>query len=116
MDVIEFRDYCMSKPFVSEHFPFDDITLVFKVLGKMFALGNIDNFESINLKCDPERAIDLRIQHPEIKPGYHMNKEHWNTVDVIGNLPDSQLREFIDHSYDLIVASLPAKLRNQIKG
>ncbi len=116
MDVIEFRDYCMSKPFVTEHFPFDDITLVFKVLGKMFALGNIDNFTSINLKCDPERAIDLRIQHAEIKPGYHMNKDHWNTVEVTGNLPDSQLREFIDHSYDLIVAGLPAKLRNQIKG
>jgi predicted DNA-binding protein (MmcQ/YjbR family) len=114
MDIIQFRDYCLSKPHVTEEFPFDSATLVFKVLGKMFALCDVDNFVGTNLKCDPERALELREEYDEIKPGFHMNKKHWNTVQVTGNLSDSLLRELIDHSFDLVVLGLPTKLRNQV--
>ncbi len=115
MDVETYRDYCISKPGVTEGFPFDNETLVFKVMGKMFALANVDNFSSANLKCDPERAVLLREQYDgEILPGYHMNKQHWNTVMMDGGVPDNLLRELIDHSYDLVVAVLPKKLKEEL--
>lgn len=114
MNIEEYRDYCIRKPGVTEGFPFDEVTLVFKVGGKMFALADIDLFVSMNLKCDPERAVQLREQYPEILPGYHMSKVHWNTVRVDGNLPDKLLYELIDHSYDLIYRSLPARIRENI--
>lgn len=107
MDLAAFKKYCMLKRGVRETFPFDDETLVFKVGSKMFALTNIksENF-SINLKCDPNIAIDLRNSYQAIKPGYHMNKEHWNTVICDGSLDESQLHWMIDMSYDLVFKSL----------
>lgn len=114
MNIEEFRDYCIRKSGVTEDFPFDEYTLVFKVAGKMFALTNLDGEWSLALKCDPERAIDLREQYPAIRPGYHMNKVHWNTIHMDGSLNDSLICELIDHSYDLVVAKLPAKLRSQL--
>lgn len=115
MNVENFRNYCISKPFVSEGFPFDESTLVFKVDGKMFALSDIDVFQGINLKCDPERAIDLRERYAGISPGYHMNKQHWNTVRVDMDVEDGLIYELIDHSYDLVFASLTKKRRDELQ-
>ncbi len=111
MHIEEYRDYCLAKKAVTECFPFDETTLVFKVAGKMFALSDINPPFKINLKCDPERALELREQYACISPGYHMNKQHWNTVTVDGTLSDEFLKELIDHSYDLIVESLPKSKR-----
>ncbi|MBU6121995.1 MmcQ/YjbR family DNA-binding protein [Hymenobacter siberiensis] len=107
MNIEDFRDYCLLKSGVTEHTPFGPDTLVFKVGGKMFALTDINTFASINLKCDPERAVELREAHDYVLPGYHMNKQLWNTVLIGAGAPDSQLRELIDHSYDLVRTSLP---------
>lgn len=115
MDIESFRDYCLSKSGVTETFPFDENTLVFKVLDKMFALTDVDLFVSINLKCDPERAIELREQFDGITPGYHMNKKHWNTILTNGSVPENLLIELIDHSYDLVVKSLPKKLQQKLR-
>lgn len=114
MDIISFREYCLAKQGVTEHFPFDENTLVFKVGGKMFALCDVDEFQSVNLKCDPERAIELREQYSGIIPGYHMNKSHWNTVDVKGSVPQQLFRQLVDDSYALVVASLPKKDREKL--
>ena len=114
MNIEEFREYCMSSPGVTEEFPFDDTTLVFKVKGKMFALTNLEGDWSLNLKCDPERAIELREEHPAIQPGYHMNKVHWNTVSMDGSLSQNLILEMIDHSYQLVVSKLPLKLRQSL--
>lgn len=111
MNIEEYRTYCLAKKAVTESFPFDATTLVFKVAGKMFALSDINPPFKINLKCDPERALELRELYPCIQPGYHMNKQHWNTVTVDGTLSDNFLKELIDHSYDLIVESLPKSKR-----
>ncbi len=115
MNVEEFRDYCLSKPGVTESFPFDEKVLVFKVMGKIFALADIDDFQSINLKCNPELAVTLREEYPEVLPGYHMNKKHWNTIGTLGTIRASQFREWIDHSYDLIVRSLPKTKQESLK-
>ena len=109
------REYCLSLPAVSEEFPFDEQTLVFKVKGKMFALTDVDTFASINLKCEPERAVELREQHDSILPGYHMNKKHWNTVLLDGSLGDRLLKEMILDSYRLVVAGLPKKVREELE-
>ncbi len=114
MNIEYYRDHCLLKPGVTEGFPFDEKVLVFKVMGKMFALTDVDEFEFINLKCDPVRAIELRAGNPGITPGYHMNKEQWNSVLTDGSVSDQLLMELIDHSYDLIVAGLPKKLRGQL--
>jgi predicted DNA-binding protein (MmcQ/YjbR family) len=111
MNIEEFREYCLSKPFVTEGLPFGPDTLVLKVHGKMFALAGIDNFSGINLKCDPERAIELRAEYNGIKPGYHMSKVHWNTVSVNEDVSYKMILALIDHSYDLVFASLPKKIR-----
>lgn len=117
MDIDELRGYCLAKPFTSEGFPFDNDTLVFKVAGKMFGLVGLDNSPlSINLKCDPERAVELREQHEAITPGFHMNKKHWNTVVLDGSLPRPLVLELIDHSYDLTYNSLPKKTRSLLEG
>ncbi len=115
MNIEEFRNYCLSKPCVTEHFPFDEITLVFKVCNKIFTLSGLERQPpAINLKCDPEKAIALREEYDgTILPGYHMNKKHWNTVEI-NNLPYDLLIELIDHSYDLIVESLPKKVREKL--
>jgi predicted DNA-binding protein (MmcQ/YjbR family) len=114
MNTEELRDYCLEKPAVTEGFPFDNDTLVFKVGGKMFLLISLDKSNSFNVKCNPERAIELREQYTEVQPGYHMNKANWNTVYMDGSLTRKQLCEMIDHSYDLIVKSLPKKLKAEL--
>ena len=114
MNIEEFREYCMAKPGVTEEFPFDEVTLVFKVAGKVFVLTNLDGDWSLNLKCDPERAIELREQYPAIQPGYHMNKVHWNTVMMDGSLSQKLILELIDHSYQLVVSKLQGKLRQSL--
>jgi predicted DNA-binding protein (MmcQ/YjbR family) len=115
MNIETFREYCISKKGVTEEFPFDQETLVFKVMGKMFALTNIDSFASVNLKCEPEKAEALREQYEAVKPGYHMNKKHWNTVMIDGSLPDKLILEWTNDSYNLIVDSLSKKLKEQMK-
>jgi predicted DNA-binding protein (MmcQ/YjbR family) len=109
MDLQVLREYCLSKKGVTEALPFDESTLVFKVQGKMFLLTNIDVFESVNLKCDPEIAVELREQFDAVRPGYHMNKKHWNTVLLNGTVSSSQLLQWVDHSYDLVVKGLTKK-------
>ena len=115
MNIEEFRDYCLAKKGVTEETPFGPDTLVYKVMGKMFALTGIDTFEFINLKCDPDRAIELRESYSGIKPGYHMNKKLWNSVYIFDDVGDDLMYELIDHSYDLIVASLTKKLQAELK-
>ncbi|MCC6726202.1 MAG: MmcQ/YjbR family DNA-binding protein [Saprospiraceae bacterium] len=117
MNIEALRNYCLSKKAVEETFPFGEQTLVFKVLGKMFALTGLDELDcSVNLKCKPEWAIELREEHPEdILPGYHMNKQHWNTVKCEAGLDDKFIKQLIDHSYDLVVASLPKKIREELQ-
>jgi predicted DNA-binding protein (MmcQ/YjbR family) len=115
MNIEEFREYCIAKPRVTEEFPFDENTLVFKVMGKMFALTDLVDEFSLNLKCDPERAIALREQYPAIQPGYHMSKVHWNTVNMDGSLSQKMILELIDHSYQLVVDKLPTRLRQELK-
>jgi len=114
MHIEAFYNYCLSLPGTSEDFPFGEETLVFKVMGKMFALTNIETFESINLKCDPVKALELRAAHQEVNPGYHMNKKHWNTITMSGDLADEFIMELIKHSYDLVVAKLPKKDREKL--
>ena len=109
MNIESFRHYCITKKGVTEEFPFDEKTLVFKVVGKIFALTNVDMFESINLKCAPEEAVELREQHSAVLPGYHMNKKHWNTVLINDTLPDNLLQLWIDKSYELVVKRLNKK-------
>ncbi len=116
MHIEEFRVYCLQKPMVTEEFPFDETTLVFKVMGKMFALTGLDESAfKVNLKCDPERSIELREQYDQIIAGFHMNKKHWNTVKPDGTIPIELFKELIDHSYELVVKGLPRKLRDQVK-
>ena len=112
MHIEEFRDYCISKKGITEEFPFDEHTLVFKVMGKMFALVPLERIPSqANLKCDPEKAIALREEHDGvIIPGYHMSKVHWNTL-CLENLPPKLIMELIDHSYDLVVSKFTRKLK-----
>jgi len=115
MNIESFRDYCLSFSGVTEEFPFDENTLVFKVMGKMFALCDVDDLESINLKCDPIKAIEQREEFPDlVLPGYHMNKKHWNTVSMQDNLPDKLIKEWIKDSYDLVVEKLPKREREKL--
>lgn len=114
MDIETLRNFCLDKPAVTESFPFGEDTLVFKVGGKIFLLTGLAAGNSFNVKCDPERAIELREQYHEVQPGYHMNKRWWNTVYTDGRLTDKQLYEMIDHSYQLVVNRLPKKNREEI--
>lgn len=109
MDIESFRSFCLTLQDSTEEFPFGPDTLVFKVRGKVFALTGIENFQSINLKCDPELVTELRERYPAVQPGYHMNKKHWNTVLMDHSIPDKLIREWIRHSYELVVAKLPKK-------
>ncbi|MFF1696126.1 MmcQ/YjbR family DNA-binding protein [Streptomyces sp. NPDC058257] len=112
MNPQELRAFCLSFNDVVEEFPFGPDASVFKVAGKMFALSSLDATPlTVNLKCDPEIAVQLRAAHPEIAPGWHMNKRHWNTVTVDAKLPDQQVRELVEDSYDLVVAGLPKARR-----
>lgn len=116
MNIEQFRDYCLSKKGVTESFPFGEETLVFKVMEKMFALAGLDSHPaSANLKCDPERAIQLREEYDGlIVPGFHMSKVHWNTVELEKNLPQELVLELIDHSYNLVVKGLTKKLQAEL--
>ncbi|RTQ51410.1 MmcQ/YjbR family DNA-binding protein [Hymenobacter gummosus] len=114
MNIEEFRDYCLAKPGTTEETPFGPDTLVFKIGGKIYALTSIDSFGSVNLKCEPERATLLREEFDFVRPGYHMNKKHWNTVLIGTGVTRRQLQEFIDHSYDLVRASLPRAVRGEL--
>ncbi len=106
MDIELIRDYCLKKKGVSESFPFDEDTLVFKVMSKIFLLVNLTPPQSMNLKCRPEKAVELRELYPAVKPGYHMNKKHWNTVDLDNLIPDKLQKSWIDDSYELVVKGL----------
>jgi predicted DNA-binding protein (MmcQ/YjbR family) len=103
MNIETLREYCISKKNVTESFPFGDDTLVFKAAGRIFALANLDGDLSINLKCNPSLAIDLRERYSSVIPGYHMNKKHWNTIYLDGTIPDKEVFSWIDHSYDLVL-------------
>ncbi len=119
MHIDQLREYCIQKKGVTEEFPFDEVTLVFKVMGKMFALVGLEKWErgetKINLKCDPDWAEELRGEYESIKPGFHMNKKHWNTVTFNHDVTDSFAFELIDLSYDLVVKGMTKKLREELK-
>lgn len=110
MNIEEFRDYCLLLPETTEGFPFGEDTLVLKVRGKVYALASLEPF-SMNLKCDPERAQELREQYPDIVPGYHMNKKHWNTLYPNGTVNNRLIRKLIAHSYNMVIKGMSAKER-----
>lgn len=116
MDLESIRQYALQKPEVTESFPFGESTLVFKVLGKMFLLMSLEGDFTICAKCDPEQAIILREQFPFVQPGYHMNKQYWNTIAIDSPINDFQIRSWIDHSYEEVVKKLPQKSQQFIKG
>lgn len=120
MHIEQLRDFCIAKKGVTEHFPFDNVTLVFKVMNKMFALTGLDSWEKgeqkINLKCDPEKAEELRGEFEGINPGWHMNKRLWNTVTINNSdVPDDLVFELISHSYDLVVRGLTKKVQKELE-
>lgn len=119
MNIEQLRDFCILKKGVTEHFPFDDVTLVFKVMNKMFALSGLDRWErgdeSVNLKCDPEKSEELRGEYEGINPGFHMSKKHWNTISInTSDVSDDLVRELINHSYDLVVKGLTKKAKIEL--
>jgi len=119
MNIEQLRVYCLNKKGTSEHFPFDDVTLVFKVMGKMFVIAPLEYWErgepTITLKCDPEYTLELREQYQSIHPGPYVSNKHWNTVDIYrGELQPKFVLGLIDHSYDMVVKGLPKKLRDSI--
>lgn len=116
MEIDDILDYCLAKTGAYDDFPFGEDTLVLKVCGKMFALTNLSRHPlTMNLKCDPQRAIELRTQHDAVEPGYHMNKRHWNTLTLDGRLDSSLIAECIDHSYDLVVAGMTRAQRASLE-
>jgi len=116
MDIEQFREYCFTKKGVTEKFPFDEVTLCVRVMEKIFAITGLDSERfTVNLKCDPDYALELREQHPEVQPGWHMNKAHWNTVDFEGELDDRTLRHLIDHSYEQVVKTLKKAERQALE-
>jgi len=119
MNIEQLYDFCLSKKGVTEHFPFDEETLVFKVGGKMFCLTSLNEWEkgtpSLNLKCDPDRAQELRAEYEAIIPGWHMSKIHWNTVSFNGDVSDKMMLELINDSYELVFKSLTKKIQDEIQ-
>lgn len=115
MNIETLREYCIAKPGATESFPFDEVTLVFKVGSKIFALADTDSRPTtLALKCDPERAVQLREEHSAVAPGYHMNKKHWNTITIDGRVQSRELQDWIDHSYELVRKSLPKALQVEL--
>ena len=115
MNAENFRAHCLSKAGATEGTPFGPDNIVFKVYGKMFALLALDEVPTaVNLKCDPDLALELRDRYEQVQPGYHMNKKHWNTVVLDGAIPDPEVRRMIDHSYDLVAQALPKKKRRAL--
>ncbi len=115
MNIEELRDYCLSLPSTSEDLPFDETSLVFKVGKKMFALTDLEGPLFVNLKCLPSKAIELREQYPAVRPGFHMNKKHWNTIEVDGSVSDNLLRQWIRESYDLVVQGMTRKEKEMLQ-
>ena len=116
MNIEQIREYCLKKKGVTEEFPFDEETLVFKVAGKIFLLASLESIPlQINLKCEPEKAVELREEYESVQPGYHMNKKHWNTIIIDGTVPTRNLFEWIDDSYNLVVAGLKKSERNKLE-
>lgn len=114
MNIEHYRELCLSLPHVTEDMPFDENVLVFRIGGKIFTLFDVNDFTSVNLKCDPERAIELREQNDGILPGYHMSKKHWNTVLMDGSVNDRLIAELVQHSYELVFKSLPVVKRKEL--
>ncbi len=115
MNIESLRYYCLSKNGVTESFPFGEDTLVFKVMEKIFLLASLDSSPlQFNVKCDPEKAVLLREKYDAVQPGYHMNKKHWNTIILDGTISNDRIKEMVDHSYDLVVQSLPKKLKDEL--
>ncbi len=115
MDSETFREYCLNKPDATESTPFGEDNLVFKVGGKMFALLSLDEVPArVNLKCNPDLALELRDRYEQVRPGYHMNKKHWNTVELGAGIPEPELHKMIDHSYELVVSGLPRATRSKL--
>jgi predicted DNA-binding protein (MmcQ/YjbR family) len=115
MNIEQIREYCLKKKGVTEEFPFDEETLVFKVMGKIFILASLDSIPlQVNLKCDPEKAIELREEYEAVQPGYHMNKRHWNTVIIDGSIPNKKILGWIDYSYNLVAAGLKKADREKL--
>ena len=115
MNLEFFRKHCLTKKGVAEEFPFGEDTLVYKVMGKMFALTDLVNFTSINLKVDPEEGQELREKYPSVLPGYHMNKKHWITVHLDGSIPDKTILQWVDKSYELVVSSLTKSQKSALE-
>jgi predicted DNA-binding protein (MmcQ/YjbR family) len=116
MNIEAFREYCLGKPAAKEDTPFGPDHIVFKVEGKMFALAALDEVPpAVNLKCDPDLALELRDRYAQVRPGYHMNKKHWNTVELDGVIPGKEIRKMVDHSYGLVVRSLPKSRREKVR-
>jgi len=115
MNIEELREYCLSKKGVTEGFPFNETALVFKVEGKMFCLTDLEGAFSVSLKNHPWKNIELREIYNAISPAYHMNKQHWNTVEINGSIPEHLLRQLIDESYRIVVEKLPVKKQNELK-
>ena len=114
MNIEDLRNYCLSKKATTEELPFDEKTLCFKVLDKVFALTDIENFQFVNMKCDPEKAVELREQYDEIRPAYHMNKKHWNSVYMDASLSDQFVKELVDHSYEMVVQKMTKKQQKEL--
>lgn len=114
MNIEELREYCLSLPATSEGLPFDKTTLVFKVGNKMFALTDLEDPLFVNLKCDPEKAIELREQYASVQPGHHMHKKHWNTVLIDGSIDDTLLKKWIEDSYKLVIKGMTKKEREEL--
>jgi len=115
MDLERFREYCLSEVAATESMPFGEGVLVFKVAGKIFALAALDEIPAtVNLKCDPDLALALRDRYEQVQPGYHMNKKHWNTVEIDSGVPEAELRKMVEHSYDLVVRALPKAQRDRL--
>jgi predicted DNA-binding protein (MmcQ/YjbR family) len=115
MELDDLRNFCLAQKGVTESLPFDNNTLVFKVMDKMFALADIQNFESVNVKCEPEKAIELREQYHAVEAGYHMSKKHWNTITIHDDMPDKEILSWVLHSYQLVVAKLTKKQQEELK-
>jgi predicted DNA-binding protein (MmcQ/YjbR family) len=113
MNIELIREYCLKKKFVTEELPFNEDSPVYKVMGKIFLIANLNLPISINLKCDPEKAVELREEYDCVRPGYHMNKMHWNTVEIDNSVSDKLIYEWIDHSFELVARGL--KKRDQDK-
>ncbi len=114
MDIEKYRAFCLSLKEATEDMPFDEKTLVFSIKGKMFSSTNIETFELINVKCEPEKAVLLREQFDAVIPGYYMNKKHWNSIKMDHSVSDQQIQEWIENSYRLVVSKLPKKVQKEL--